>query len=134
MQLPFFVYGTLRAGEFNATLLRGAIARTRSAKLNGAQMFDLGLYPMIIEHDNGEVWGELIEIKAEKYDAIVKSLDRLENVDANNPENPDTLYRRLRRQITVEEEQFEAWVYFGRESVARRGCIVAGGDWVERRR
>ena len=133
MQLPFFVYGTLRAGESNATLLRGAIARTRNAKLSGAQMFDLGPYPMIIEAESThEIWGELIEIEAEKYAAIVKSLDRLESVDGANPENPDALYRRLRRFVRVGEEQIEAWIYFGRERVARRGCIVAGGDWVKR--
>ena len=132
MPLPFFVYGTLRAGQSNATLLRGAIARTRTAKLGGAQMFDLGPYPMIIESNEGEVWGELIEIEPEKYAAILKSLDQLESVDGANPENPDALYRRLRRQIIVEAQQIEAWVYFGREVVARRGCIVAGGDWCGR--
>ena len=133
MQLPFFVYGTLRAGQCNATLLRGAIARSRGAKLCGAQMFDLGPYPMIIEAEpQHEVWGELLEIEPEKYAAIVKSLDRLESVDGNNPENPDALYRRLKRFVAVENEQLEAWVYFGREVVARRGCLLAGGDWVGR--
>ena len=133
MQLPFFVYGTLRAHQSNAHLLRGAIARSRDAKLSGAQMFDLGPYPMIIEAESQhEIWGELIEIEAEKYDAILKSLDRLESVSGADPENPDALYRRLRRQIIVEEEQIEAWVYFGRESVARRGCLLARGDWCGR--
>ena len=132
MSLPFFVYGTLRAGESNAYLLRGAITRSCGAKLGVAQMFDLGPYPMIIESELGEIWGELIEIEAEKYDSILKSLDRLESVDGQNPENPAALYRRLRRFVWVENELIEAWVYFGRESVARRGCIVAGGDWCER--
>lgn len=133
MQLPFFVYGTLRAGETNAVLLRGAIARSRTAKLGGAQMFDVGPYPMILESESShEVWGELIEIAAEKYDSIVTSLDRLESVNGNDPENPAALYRRLRRLVWVEEEQIEAWVYFGRETVARRGRVVAGGDWVGR--
>ena len=133
MQLPFFVYGTLRAGEYNAVLLRNSIARSRAAKLCGAQMFDLGPYPMIIEDETQhEIWGELIEIEADKYESIVKSLDRLESVNGADPENPDALYRRLRRFVFVEEEQIEAWVYFGREVVARRGCIVAGGDWLNR--
>ena len=133
MPLPFFVYGTLRAGQSNATLLRGAIARSRDAKLCGAQMFDLGPYPMIIESESQhEIWGELIEIEPEKYAAILKSLDRLESVDGNNPENPDALYRRLKRFVIVENEPIEAWVYFGREVVARRGCLLAGGDWCER--
>ena len=133
MQLPFFVYGTLRAGQTNAHLLRGAIARSRPAKLSGAQMFDLGPYPMIIEAEmQHEIWGELIEIETEKYAAILKSLDRLESVDGNNPENPNALYRRLRRFVLVENEKVEAWVYFGREVVARRGCLLAGGDWCGR--
>ena len=133
MPLPFFVYGTLRAHQSNSHLLRGAIARSRGAKLSGAQMFDLGPYPMILESEpNHEIWGELLEIEAEKYDAILQSLDRLESVDGDNPENPAALYRRLKRFVEVENEQIEAWVYFGREAVARRGCIVAGGDWCER--
>ena len=133
MQLPFFVYGTLRAHQSNAHLLRGAIARSRSAKLSGAQMFDLGPYPMILESElQYEIWGELLEIEADKYGAILKSLDRLESVDGQNPENPAALYRRLRRFVLVENELIEAWVYFGRESVARRGRPVASGDWVAR--
>ncbi len=135
MQLPFFVYGTLRAGQCNATLLRGAIARTRLAKLSGAQMFDLGPYPMIIEGE-GEVRGELLDIEPEKYAAILRSLDRLESVNGADPENPDALYRRLRCAVLAadegEGEVVEAWVYFGREIVARRGCWLAGGDWVAR--
>ena len=133
MQFPFFVYGTLRAGEYNSILLRGAIAHSRNAKLSGAQMFDLGAYPMIIEGESSdEIWGELIEIETEKYEIILRSLDRLECVNGSNPENPDALYRRLRHTVLVENDVVEAWVYFGREVVARRGCIVAGGDWVKR--
>ena len=130
MQLPFFVYGTLRAGESNSILLRGAIARAHRAKLCGAQMFDLGPYPMILEAESQrEVWGELIEINADKYAATLKSLDRLESVNGADPENPDALYRRLKRWIWVENQLIEAWVYFGREEVARSGRIIEGGDW-----
>ena len=131
MQFPFFVYGTLRAHQSNAHLLRGAIARTRIAKLSGAQMFDMGSYPMIIEGES-EIWGELIEIEPDKYDAILKSLDRLERVNGADPENPDALYRRLRCAVLVEAEVVESWVYFGREIVARRGKLVAGGNWLRR--
>ncbi len=132
MEPPFFVYGTLRANQANAHLLRGAIARTRPAILGGAQMWNLGPYPMIVEANEGEVCGELIEIEAAKYAAILKSLDRLEGVDSAHPENPNALYRRLRRIVHVEKEVVEAWVYFGREVSARRGKLVAGGDWLGR--
>ena len=64
------------------------------------------------------------------------SLDRLESVDGADPENPDALYRRLRCAVLAgdeaENEIVEAWVYFGREAVARRGCWLAGGDWIGR--
>ena len=135
MPLPFFVYGTLRAGQTNAYLLRGAIVQTRVAKLGGAQMFDLGPYPMVIESAGAgadEVWGELVEIAPQRYDFIVQSLDRLEGVDGADPENPAALYRRLKRLVWVEEGAVECWVYFGRELLARRGQLVAGGDWVGR--
>lgn len=132
MEPPFFVYGTLRANQANAHLLRGAIARTRPAILGGAQMWDLGPYPMIVEAQNGEVHGELIEIETAKHAAILQSLDRLECVDSARPENPNALYRRLRRAVKVEGESVEAWVYFGRETLARRGRLVEGGDWLRR--
>ena len=134
MQLPFFVYGTLRAGQSNATLLRGA-ARTRDAKLGGAQMFDLGPYPMIIAGE-GEVWGELIEIEPDKYAAILKSLDRLESVDGNHPENPDALYCRLRcarfwRKTKPKTKLWKHGFTFGREVVARPWLLVGGRRLVE---
>ena len=131
MQLPFFVYGTLRAGQSNARLLRGAIARTRLAKLSGAQMFDMGPYPMIVEGEN-EIWGELIDIEPDKYEVILKALDRLESVNGADPENPDALYRRLRYTVLAEAEIVESWAYFGREILARRGKLIAGGDWLRR--
>ena len=65
MPLPFFVYGTLLTGQSNAQLLRGAIARTRAAKLSGAQMFDMGPYPMIIEGE-GENLGRTHRNRAGK--------------------------------------------------------------------
>lgn len=130
-ELPFFVYGTLRAGQGNSHLLRGAIARARRASLSGAQMFDLGPYPMIVEGE-GLVWGELIEIEAARYAATLRALDRLEGVDGACPNNPNALYRRLRREVWVAEERVEAWVYFGREKIARRGRLVESGDWLER--
>ena len=129
---PFFVYGTLRAGQANSPLLRGAITRARPALLRGAQLFDLGPYPMIVEADAGQVWGELLEIESVQHAAILEVLDRLEGVDGADPENPDALYRRLKRRVWVEDETVEAWVYFGRELVARRGRLVENGDWLRR--
>lgn len=131
-ELPFFVYGTLRAGQTNSRLLRGAIAHTRPAILCGAQMFDLGPYPMIVEADAGQIVGELVQIKAAKYAAILKSLDRLEGVDGAHPANPNALYRRLRRHIISDDQPVEAWVYIGREAMARRGKLVESGDWLRR--
>ena len=132
LEPPFFVYGTLRAGQANAHLLHGAIRRSRPAILSGAQMWDLGRYPMIIESDGGQIAGELIEIEAARYAAVLKSLDRLEGVNGAAPQSPAALYRRLRRTVEVEGEMIEAWVYFGRESLARRGRLVENGDWLRR--
>ena len=140
LEPPFFVYGTLRAGQSNAHLLRGAIRRNRPAILRGAQMWDLGRYPMIIESDEGEIAGELIEIEAAQYASVLKSLDRLEGVDGAAPENPAALYRRLRRAVEIEGERVEAWVYFGaRELGAARAPgekwrLVAAFRWRLRRR
>ena len=87
---------------------------------------------MIIESSEGAISGELIEIEHSKYAAVLKSLDRLEGVSGARPDDARALYRRLRRLVWGETETVEAWVYFGRENLARRGTLVTGGDWLGR--
>jgi gamma-glutamylcyclotransferase (GGCT)/AIG2-like uncharacterized protein YtfP len=131
--LPLFVYGTLRQGEANHHLLKKVTLSCRPARLEGAAMYDLGPYPMIMDGE-GIVTGELIEIDPTRYEATLRRLDVLEGVNGNDPENPQGLYRRVRRKVHVESSELavEAWVYLGREETARRGILRPGGDWVRR--
>lgn len=139
MAIPFFVYGTLLRGEANHTRFRGAIERLERATLRGARLFDLGPYPMALEtaNDADEIVGELIWPVPSRAAHILKSLDRLEGVDGDNPTSRASLFRReLRNARIVGESDGEnaqnlvtCYVYFGRETAARRGRFIASGDW-----
>ncbi len=138
LQLPFFVYGTLRLGESNSQLWHDAIALNRPGILRAALMFDLGPYPMIIETEASEaesapITGELIDVVSKRYTQILCTLDLLEGVDSLNPESDTTLYRRVARDIHLRDGNFvTAWVYFGRVEIARRGRFMPHGDWKRR--
>lgn len=136
-ELPFFVYGTLRQGESNATYLDKVAVRARPGRLCGVQMFDLGPYPMLveIEVESAALWveGELVEIEPSRYGATLAVLDQLEGVDPRQPNSPRGLYRRVMRQVQLEMGEVAlAWVYLGREDLARRGRLVENGDWKRR--
>ena len=126
MIYPLFVYGTLLQGQPNHHLLSGRIDRISPGWIEGAELYSLGSYPMLVE-GHGRVVGELVYLPdaTEAYFAILDLLDRLEGVD-----DEDGLYRRVLMQVcTASGEQTPAWVYAGhRESVLGRKQ-VEGGDW-----
>jgi gamma-glutamylcyclotransferase (GGCT)/AIG2-like uncharacterized protein YtfP len=137
-ELPIFVYGTLRSGEANAWCFQKAILRSLPARLQNAMLFDLGPYPMIVENGAPEgakfcVVGELVEVTPAHYASTLRVLDQLEGVDPGRIDSPRTLYRRVPREVRLEDESFVmAWVYIGREDLARRGRFVESGDWKHR--
>lgn len=130
--LPFFVYGTLLRGEPNHFHFRKAIIRASAAVLTGATLWNLGPYPMALRGE-GEIHGELFEVAAEPYARILPVLDRLEGVNGRAPEIPGGLFHRARCLVTSDGASVEAWVYFGREDLARRGKLIESGDWKKRK-
>ncbi|GAA2432975.1 MULTISPECIES: gamma-glutamylcyclotransferase family protein [Streptomyces] len=121
--LPFFVYGTLRPGEYNHDrFLRGRTAAEEPARLPGALLYDGPGYPYLVR-GAGRVAGELVHAAPGEYDALVSVLDRLEHGYAR--EVFEVL--RLRDGAAV-----RAWVYVATPAV-RLGEPIAGGDWLSRR-
>ncbi|MFD9429926.1 gamma-glutamylcyclotransferase family protein [Streptomyces sp. NPDC060002] len=153
-ELPFFVYGTLRAGEVNHDLLlRGRTLREEPARLSGAVLYHGPGYPYAVEEPGGTVAGELVTPLPRAYARLLAELDRLEEYVPGDPRN---LYERVEREVTADGGRdrdrggdgdgavrlggippVRAWVYVAAPAVAdrlrARGKQIESGDWLTRR-
>jgi gamma-glutamylcyclotransferase (GGCT)/AIG2-like uncharacterized protein YtfP len=126
--LPVFVYGTLRRGQSNYSILQGHTIREEQACLHGAQLYDLGFFPMAIEGE-GVVSGELMHIRPVTYQEVLANLDMLEGVNRQAPHTG--FYRRLARTVQAEDEtEHLAWVYLGSDVDMQDHPRIPHGDWV----
>ncbi|MFJ7160110.1 gamma-glutamylcyclotransferase family protein [Streptomyces sp. NPDC101118] len=139
-ELPFFVYGTLRPGEYNHDLfLRGRTAAEEPARLPGAVLYEGPGYPYAVELPapaaGAGVVGELITPAAGQYRDLLDVLDRLE--EYHGPGRPRNVYDRVPRQaVRPDGTPVPAWVYVAAGPVAAElratGTLIAGGDWLRR--
>ncbi|PWI43124.1 gamma-glutamylcyclotransferase family protein [Streptomyces sp. ICBB 8177] len=133
--LPFFVYGTLRAGQANHDrVLRGRLAALRPAELPRAVLFDGPGYPYALDGGTGDtVRGELAEALPWAYEAVLADLDRLEEYV---PGAPGNLYDRVTREVRCGGATRPAWVYLAGPATAAalraNGRRIASGDWSAR--
>ncbi|MCA9867514.1 MAG: gamma-glutamylcyclotransferase [Anaerolineae bacterium] len=126
LYLPFFVYGTLLPGERNFGLWREAIADMRPAVLGRARLYDLGHFPMALDHLQGEVRGMVAWVRPSSYAVALSLLDQLEGVTW--PWG-NLGYRRARRIVRLTGgSSLVAWVYLGREAVVA-GLEPIVVDW-----
>jgi len=115
-----FVYGTLRAGESNHGLLKGAVCLSLSAHVSGT-MLDTGLgYPAVTE-GSGKVWGEMYEVD----DDTLKRIDELE--DYYGPGDPRNLYERVKTAALTDRGQVQTWIYVSDRF--KSGFVIPHGDW-----
>lgn len=153
-KLPFFVYGTLRPGEPNHDLLlRGRIRSEDPGRLTGAVLYEGPGYPYAVEESGegrgGVVYGEVVTALPEAYGELLVELDRLEEY---TPGDPRSLYLRVEREVTLDDDDdgdggggsggssggrsVRAWVYVAAPSVAARlrarGKRIGSGDWLVR--
>ncbi|MEU6170355.1 gamma-glutamylcyclotransferase family protein [Streptantibioticus parmotrematis] len=130
--LPFFVYGTLRAGQVNHDrVLRGRVAAPRPAELPGAVLYDGPGYPYALDGAAADiVRGELVEALPGAYDAVLADLDRLEE---HVPGAPGNLYDRVTREVRCGGAPRPAWVYLAGPVTAAalraNGRRIASGHW-----
>ena len=121
----FFVYGTLKEGGYYAKEFDKFRIKTKSAKLNGYDLFNLGWFPGIIPGD-GKVVGELHEYK--DYDKVQSLMDSIEGYDEENEE--DSLYLRKNALVTDEDgEETTAVVYVFNKKPGIMSEKVDGGVW-----
>lgn len=116
-----FVYGSLRAGEYNH---RGDFAS--SAKLvaegviRGATLVSLGVYPAIISSDD-----QTLEVIGEVYDLPEKTFKWIEAMELGAG------YRRDPVKVLTGKDVVEADAYFFANPARLDGQPrVEGGDWV----
>jgi gamma-glutamylcyclotransferase (GGCT)/AIG2-like uncharacterized protein YtfP len=130
--LPFFVYGTLRAGERNHALLRGRTVSWTPATLPGTLLFRGPGYPFAVADPAGvaAVHGDLVDVPAEHFAQVLADLDRLESYA---PDDPDSLYLRVAREVHTAQGQRPAWLYLAGPALARdlltSGHRIPTGDW-----
>jgi gamma-glutamylcyclotransferase (GGCT)/AIG2-like uncharacterized protein YtfP len=106
-----FVYGTLKQGGANHSVLQGARLEG-PALLEGWRLYDLGPYPCVVEGP-GTVSAEAYQISQ----SILPRLDALEGY-------PSLYNRRLVRDQTGRE----GWLYF-METLPPGAQRVASGRW-----
>ncbi len=130
-RLPVFVYGTLRPGGAAFGRIALFVKKIERAILEGADLYDLGTYPMALP-GNGSMIGELLTLHSETYAYALHRLDRYEGYDATRD---DGLY--LRRRVTViaaEGRAVAAWTYLGTPAAFADSPRIPGGDWLARPR
>ncbi|WP_343075575.1 gamma-glutamylcyclotransferase family protein [Streptomyces genisteinicus] len=138
VELPFFVYGTLRPGERNhALFLAGRTAGERDAVLHGALLYEGPGYPYAVDDPAGpgRVAGTVVTAAPGEHAGLLRTLDELEEHIA--PGHPRNLYERVVREVVREDGTPQrAWVYLAAAGVARElaadGAPIPGGDWVAR--
>ncbi|MEU7032845.1 gamma-glutamylcyclotransferase family protein [Streptomyces sp. NPDC046237] len=119
--LPFFVYGTLRPGEYNHDrFLLGRTAREEPARLSGALLHDGPGYPYVVPGE-GLVAGDLVTAAPGEYGELLAVLDRVE-LPAG--------YERAEREVVRVRDgaTVRAWVYFAAPGTPY-GPLIRGGDW-----
>jgi len=137
MNLPFFVYGTLKRGEPNyARYLAGHTVSETPATLPAAALYTAGPYPFLVQTPElvapGElVHGTLVTVRPSEYAAVVAHLDDLEGY---RPGAEGNLYERIVVTIQTAAGPQTAYVYIAgaeTEQEIRAGVLrkVEGGNW-----
>jgi len=129
--LPLFVYGTLRKGGENHSLLRGRTVYEMCATLAGATLMALPRYPMLID-GAAVVQGELMILHPRFYSDVLAKLDYFEGY---RPGDDTSLYFRVERTVTSEGGSLRrAWVYMGNPRwLDPSASVIPHGDWIRYR-
>jgi gamma-glutamylcyclotransferase (GGCT)/AIG2-like uncharacterized protein YtfP len=135
-KLPFFVYGTLRTGEYNwERFLKGRTTQEIPATLPDHKMF-IDEYPFVTDAEDGsQVNGNLVYPKPELYEAVTHDLDGLEQYD---PATGSGWYLRVVREAEIQDgsgqsQKVRVWVYHGGPDILNNldeKMLELSGDWL----
>jgi len=115
-----FVYGTLKQGEHNNSLLQGCHYVGDGIAI-GCALIDMGGCPgMVLAqcHPNDFAKGEIYEVA--NIDHLLAQLDRVEN--------EGRVYRRVLMEIETPTRIFDCWTYLYMPHFAH-DQFVKGGKW-----
>jgi gamma-glutamylaminecyclotransferase len=110
-----FVYGTLRAGQPNHRVLRGATALGAATTAEPFVMHDLGAFPAIVAGGATPIAGEVYQVDAD----TLRSLDHLEGYPQ--------FYDRVEVALT---DGTSALVYTMQPRQVVGRPIIHSGDWL----
>lgn len=135
--LPFFVYGTLRPGQYNHRTVDGLVERTEDASVEGFQMFSNGSFPYLVNTGKSDtVKGTLIHVSKENLARAFRNMDALEGCHTPLVDKPGNHYNRFARTVRTDHGEQLAWVYVAPShsaaSVTDYCRYVPSGDWLER--
>jgi gamma-glutamylcyclotransferase (GGCT)/AIG2-like uncharacterized protein YtfP len=137
VQLPFFVYGTLRPHQGNyERFLEGRTASEIPGFLDSHALFAAGIPYVVESTSDAVVVGDLVFVLPSDYDEVLADLDRLEGYSPRR--GADCHYQRHARPVRYldadgDEATVVAWVYLAGPSAraSLAGTMpVPGGDWV----
>lgn len=117
MDLPLFVYGTLRSGSDNefARLLYSASEFVTTGRLLGS-LYRIAHYPGWVEDSDGWVVGEVWNLREPA--SLIEELDRYEGAE----------YSRVVRVVHTPEGPIDCSVYLYVASIQGKPSIISG-DW-----
>jgi gamma-glutamylcyclotransferase (GGCT)/AIG2-like uncharacterized protein YtfP len=134
-RFPVFVYGTLRQGQGNSSLMDPAVANVHAATLRGAAIYGADApFPYAVENStpNAIVVGELVDLSADTEGRFARHrLDNLEGFDSMFPS--DSHYERVQVEVDIDGEPRTAWTYLARGLARERLTTmqpIPHGDWV----
>lgn len=138
-QYPFLVYGTLRQGMSNHSLLRGRAVLRETVRLPGYRMTitpNGGMYPYIqrrgAESITAEVWDAHVP---GEYADLLRSLDSLEGYHPTAP-GVNHYDREIVEYVDSHGYMRSGWLYVASpwtlaEIVMDDSVEVESGDWVD---
>lgn len=110
-----FVYGSLKQGFYNHSVLYGATYLGDHNTDKEFKMLDLGSYPAVVNSPECgfSIYGEVYEVDQE-------GLDRLDHLEE---------YPAYYNRKTITTPYGEAWIYFIEDSSTYENSVVHSGNW-----
>jgi gamma-glutamylcyclotransferase (GGCT)/AIG2-like uncharacterized protein YtfP len=116
-----FVYGTLRPGDVQWTLLESYVADDGVDDAATGELFDTGLgYPAGVFEGAGTIVGRTYQLLADRVDEALAALDEYE----------DTALGLYRRVAVTTSQGTRAWAYAYGEGLEL--SRIESGDWFDR--
>lgn len=128
--LPFFVYGTLRAGEPNHGIVRRHLILSEGGSVGDYALYDNLFFPYAVASEGNTVIGDILHVGSDDYLTVLAALDLLEGVEVGH------YVRNVVTVLTENDEEVQCWMYTAgpavyAEIMQGRFDLIEGGDWIK---